>query len=60
MSEEFLNDWFTLLTVIGIGLGFTNLNKNKVQESKQEELSKKIDRILFLLEKNGEEKSNDN
>lgn len=54
MRNEFIDDWFTFLTLYNTNLGIMNFQRNKEQESKQEIIEKKIDEILTILKERGE------
>ena len=51
MGDSSLEEWFTFLALYSTNIGFVNYNKNIKQEENQKELSKKVDKILKILEK---------
>lgn len=51
MGNDFLSNWFTFLALFNTNLGFTNFEKNKEQENKQNSIEEKIDEILSILRK---------
>ena len=54
MRNEYIDDWFTFLTLFNTNIGLMNVQRNKEQESRQEIIEKKIDEILMILKERGE------
>lgn len=53
--DDYVNNWFATVALVNMIIGLNNAEKNKKQESKQNEIDRKLDKIIDLLERINDE-----